>query len=157
MSRCVAILILCISFPILAFGNTLETREAAMTKNDIFAIRDAFKFYHKEYGYFPPPDLALIVNLLRGQDLRGYNWRKIVFWEPRSTEKWLWITTRQGNIDEQGTLLDGWGRPFHFAFDPQSQEIEMWSLGKEGLWDKSTAQSRDLYWKIKQGSFLDKR
>ena len=143
------LLTLCFFAPLLARANTIESSESVTTKQDIFAIRDALKFYQKEYGYLPPTKLPIVLQILQGQNTQGYNWKKIVFWERREDTKRFWMTMHQGNVSSKGELLDGWGNPLKFDTDPITGVVEMWSQGKDGKWDKATAIERDFHWTLK--------
>lgn len=145
----VAALVLLLFIPSFVQARSIDSVETTTTRHDIFAIREALRYYFTEYGYYPPPDIVLILKILQGNDVQGFNWRKIVFWEarPDRTRYWFWL--HKGNIGEHGELMDAWGRPVAFQVDPNSGAMEMWSRGKDGNWDRVTAIARDLYWTIK--------
>lgn len=143
--ECLSILAICVLLGIssdTAKASTWETAEAATTKNDIYALREAIRNFQKEYKIDPPSEVSLLLRLLLGASIGGYNPIKIVFWEPRSVEKSWWNTSKGGVFD--GPLMDGWGRPFVFEWDPRTGRLEVWSRLKDGTADKASAQRHEL-------------
>jgi len=151
MNCIVSLLLVCLlGHPSIAMANTMETSEAAITKNDVFAIRDALKFYFREFGYYPIFSSRDVIKILFGEDVNGANPRQIVFWEPRPARKFLWIITKRGNLDSNGELLDGWGRNVVFTTDASSRSIAAWSMGQDGTWNQKAAEKRGFYWQLKE-------
>ena len=104
----------------------------------------ALRYYFAEYGRFPKGDVKNIFAILGGQDVDAQNPRQIAFFEYRKPKKFLLWTTDQGDFDEQGRFLDGWGRPFQFGIATEGYPIRIRSLGKNGRDDNGLTDDQEL-------------
>ena len=121
-------------------ATTLESRESAITRDTIYRLQQAYHWFQEEYEYYPDLPVAQTLDVLQGTPIEGHNRKKIEFWDPRpSRTEWIFWTL-PGDLNNNGELIDGWGRTLQFS--DSIDGLMIWSTGESGDEDLPIATRR---------------
>ena len=115
-----------------------------MTRIQMKGLDLAIRQYWARYQRLPEGSPSEIVSILAAGNKDLQNPDRIVFMLLRQPEYRFGRLVKQGDVDEHGNYIDGWGRPMDIQVDPINRRMWIRSYGPDGVDERGGGDDIDM-------------
>ena len=109
-------------------------KDKVETLGTLAKLKFGLEAFHREYGHFPPGNLATLSRILLGEDIGGQNPKRIQMLPAKF----------RSHIDSNGNILDSWGQPLRIEYS-YSNIVTISSTGRNRIDDGGRGDDMVVY------------